>query len=131
MAGSRYLSRGVDNNGNVATFVETEQIVSCDHFYVSNIILRGSIPVFWSQNNSKFKPNPTLVGSESDSWSSFTKHFSNLTKSYSESLKIVNLIKNDGREEQLFNIFTKFSNLYISEINNKAEYLHFNFAKEK
>lgn len=54
-AGVRYLRRGIDHEGNVANFVETEQIVydpnkSFDDkpVFSSFILIRGSIPIFWS-----------------------------------------------------------------------------------
>ena len=55
MAGPRYLKRGINEEGNVANFVETEQIVynhntSFDNKPVmsSFIQVRGSIPLFWT-----------------------------------------------------------------------------------
>ena len=44
--------RGIDMNGNVANFVETEQIVAIDQFMFSYIQLRGSVPIFWSEETS-------------------------------------------------------------------------------
>jgi len=54
-AGVRYPRRGIDREGNVANFVETEQIVyypdkSFDDkpVFSSFVIIRGSIPIFWT-----------------------------------------------------------------------------------
>ena len=53
-AGTRYLKRGLNEEGKCANFVETEQIVYChssrdDKPVVSSFIqARGSIPLFWS-----------------------------------------------------------------------------------
>eukprot|EP01032_Pedospumella_encystans_P017612 gene17612-20065_t len=49
--GPRYIKRGSDELGDVANFVETEQIVHKeDHSAVSSFMqVRGSIPLFWSQ----------------------------------------------------------------------------------
>ncbi|KAF9206128.1 hypothetical protein BGZ49_002955 [Haplosporangium sp. Z 27] len=69
-AGTRYFSRGVDIDGNVSNFNETEQIVVIDHAaegiasvastnytMLSHVQTRGSIPIFWTQiNNIKYTP---------------------------------------------------------------------------
>jgi len=49
MAGTRLNSRGIDDEGNAANFVETEQIFLNRLYAFSNIQIRGSIPLFWIQ----------------------------------------------------------------------------------
>ena len=56
-AGTRYNSRGIDDEGSVAIFTETECIVTasvgaegCELF--SLVQVRGSVPVFWTHSNS-------------------------------------------------------------------------------
>jgi hypothetical protein len=46
-AGTRYLSRGLDDEGNVANFVETEQIIIYGGLVFSHVQVRGSVPLFW------------------------------------------------------------------------------------
>lgn len=68
-AGTRYNKRGVDQNGNVANNVETEQL-----FFKSNesnstlytyVQTRGSIPLFWSQKvDINYAPKPRLTNFE-------------------------------------------------------------------
>jgi hypothetical protein len=50
-AGTRFLTRGIDPQGNVANFVETEQVLELvdQGVLYSWLTVRGSIPVFWSQ----------------------------------------------------------------------------------
>jgi len=69
-AGARYFSRGIDAQGNVSNFNETEQIVVSDQGHqthiptipgnftmLSHVQTRGSIPIFWAQiNNIKYTP---------------------------------------------------------------------------
>ncbi|EGC35666.1 hypothetical protein DICPUDRAFT_78660 [Dictyostelium purpureum] len=51
-AGTRFVTRGIDDDGNVANFVETEQILSVDNFGVLAFLqIRGSVPVFWNQSS--------------------------------------------------------------------------------
>lgn len=62
-----YLKRGVNDRGRVANDVETEQIVldeevgSCGGKMSSVVQMRGSIPLFWSQEASRFSPKPDIV----------------------------------------------------------------------
>lgn len=66
-----YLKRGVNDHGRVANDVETEQIVldeeagSCNK--MSSVVqMRGSIPLFWSQEASRFSPKPEIICEEND-----------------------------------------------------------------
>jgi hypothetical protein len=65
-AGTRYLKRGVNDRGRVANDVETEQLVlddeagSCKGKMSSVVQMRGSIPLFWSQEASRFSPKPDI-----------------------------------------------------------------------
>ena len=55
--GTRYHSRGIDDNGQVSNFVETEQIVIAGASKTSYVQVRGSIPLFWEQVvNIKYVP---------------------------------------------------------------------------
>jgi hypothetical protein len=72
-AGTRYFRRGIDHEGNVANFNETEQILlvegptvpgsvrtSDDNYTakLSYVQIRGSVPVFWSEVNTlRYKPD--------------------------------------------------------------------------
>ncbi|CAK5100943.1 unnamed protein product [Meloidogyne enterolobii] len=47
--GTRFNVRGINDDGNVANFVETEQIVTFDKQECSFLQIRGSIPLFWEQ----------------------------------------------------------------------------------
>jgi hypothetical protein len=64
-AGTRFYVRGADNEGNVANFVETEQIVSYNDYTCSYVIIRGSMPIYWSQRpNLKYKPSINIHDSK-------------------------------------------------------------------
>lgn len=67
-AGTRFMKRGVHLNGRVANEVETEQIVQlsdpwnrCPTRLTSMVMMRGSIPLIWSQTNIS-SPKPDIVG---------------------------------------------------------------------
>jgi hypothetical protein len=62
-----YLKRGVNDMGRVANDVETEQIVldedaGCCKGKMSSVVqMRGSIPLFWSQEASQLSPKPDIL----------------------------------------------------------------------
>jgi hypothetical protein len=79
-AGLRYLRRGVDEEGDTANSVETEQILSdLDWSHSSKIYsfmqIRGSIPIFFSQSPYSFKPVPQIQHSDETNAKAFKKHF--------------------------------------------------------
>lgn len=74
-AGARFLKRGANDLGYVANDVETEQIVSeqlttsfhwpndllyANPTYTSYVQHRGSIPLFWTQENNAATPKPPI-----------------------------------------------------------------------
>ena len=64
-SGLRYLRRGIDDRGNCANTVETEQILSSPTWersakYRCFVQIRGSIPLYFSQSPYAFKPVPIL-----------------------------------------------------------------------
>ncbi|CAL5037301.1 unnamed protein product [Urochloa decumbens] len=97
-AGTRYLKRGVNDEGRVANDVETEQIVYEDMLgprQISSVVQnRGSIPLFWSQETSKLNLKPDIILHEKDKNYEATRlHFENLRKRYGNPIIILNLIK--------------------------------------
>lgn len=59
-AGTRYKRRGIDEDGHVANYVETEQILSLRQHQISFTQIRGSVPLFWSQPGYKYRPPPRI-----------------------------------------------------------------------
>ncbi|RVE44068.1 hypothetical protein evm_011305 [Chilo suppressalis] len=100
-AGTRYNRRGIEPSGKVANYVETEQIVSIicsDSIHRASFVqVRGSVPIFWSQPDLKFRPPPRLDRSEEESHTAFKKHFQEELNLYKQ-VCIVNLVEQQGRE---------------------------------
>ncbi|XP_048000875.1 phosphatidylinositol-3-phosphatase SAC1 [Leguminivora glycinivorella] len=98
-AGTRLFMRGVDAEGNVANYVETEQIIERDGEKSSFVQTRGSIPLFWSQYpNIKYKPACTLA--HEDHVAAYTKHVKEQQQLYGSQV-LINLIDHCGKEEAL------------------------------
>ena len=78
-AGTRYNSRGIDDDGNVANFVETETVLWMRNgLQFGYILLRGSVPLFWEQDPQLLSSKITFTRSLEASGPAFVKHFDNL-----------------------------------------------------
>jgi hypothetical protein len=79
--GPRYQARGIDFQGHVANFVETEQVlyVHSTGELTSHLQIRGSMPFFWKQViNLKYQPTRVIdtdLPSVSGFWSLFSLLF--------------------------------------------------------
>ena len=103
-AGTRYKRRGIDDDGFVANFVETEQVLLRNNAYASFVQLRGSIPLFWKQTGYKYRPVPMLLYMSEESGkkvtSAFRNHFKDLIRQYSK-LVLVDLLNQTGAEASM------------------------------
>lgn len=93
-AGTRFNSRGIDDDGNVANFVETETIFwSPAGLCFSYTQVRGSIPVFWESSSSLIPGQQKLqiTRSPEATQPAFDKHFATLERTYG-AVHIVNLL---------------------------------------
>ena len=82
MAGTRFFQRGADSQGDVANFVETEQLVEHDDTTTSFVQTRGSMPFFWSQTpDLSYLPIPMVI-KDMDHFKAFTAHFEKQIKAY-------------------------------------------------
>lgn len=104
-AGLRYLRRGIDEEGNVANYVETEQILSPSDWdpakkTYSLVQIRGSIPLFFSQTPYSFKPIPVMFGSEATNQAAFKKHFDTIATRYGK-VQAASLVDKSGTEKSI------------------------------
>ena len=104
-AGTRYKRRGADAEGNVANFVETEQIVLYHNYSLSFVLTRGSVPVFWSQPGLKYRPPPKLDRTEAEDKEAFKNHFKQELKIYDAPIVSISLIEKVGREKVISEAF--------------------------
>lgn len=127
-AGTRYNIRGVDEEGEVANFVETEQILYYNNEATSFVQTRGSIPLFWSQYPTiRYKPSPQLAKDKNHN-DGFKRHIDNQLVFYGQQI-LVNLIDQKGSEKVLGDHFKAASNGNgYDEI--QLKYVDFDFHKE-
>lgn len=111
-AGVRFHKRGVDTEGHAANFVETEQIVEAEvssgkvptnagKRLTSFVILRGSIPLLWSQKpNLRWQPLPIMKPTD-DQLAAYHRSFAWHKKHYGGKHVIVNLVNQKGSEKRV------------------------------
>lgn len=122
--GTRYFSRGIDEQGHVSNFNETEQSIILndsesgpvgsygsangstgassgrDVQILSYIQTRGSVPVYWAEVN-KLKYTPTIQIRGVDSAVPAAKlHFAEQIDNYGDNY-LVNLVNQKGREQRV------------------------------
>ncbi|KAJ8929754.1 hypothetical protein NQ314_017529 [Rhamnusium bicolor] len=111
-AGTRLFKRGLDKDGNVANFVETEQIIEYQGDRASFVQVRGSIPLFWQQSpDLRYKPPPTLLEIDpQEQHSACLRHLVNLAELYGKQV-IVDLVDQKGAEGALEKAFKNTINI--------------------
>ncbi|XP_028327400.1 phosphatidylinositol-3-phosphatase SAC1-B [Gouania willdenowi] len=125
-AGVRYYIRGIDSEGHVANYVETEQIVQYSSTKASFVQTRGSIPFYWSQRpNLRYKPKPQ-INKTVNHLDGFQRHFDSQIILYGRQV-ILNLINQKGSEKPLE---LAFDRMVTSLGNGMIKYIAFDFHKE-
>lgn len=111
--GLRYLRRGVDDDGNTANTVETEQILSVPDWNPSHpsycyLQIRGSIPLYFSQSPYALKPVPVLHHSADTNLLAFSRHFRELSRRYGK-VQAVSLIDKLAGELKLGEQYERYT----------------------
>ncbi|XP_016383863.1 synaptojanin-1 isoform X8 [Sinocyclocheilus rhinocerous] len=124
-AGTRFNVRGTNDDGQVANFVETEQVIFLDDKVSSFIQIRGSIPLFWEQPGIQVGSHRVKLsrGFEANA-PAFERHFSALRMLYGKQV-IINLLGMKEGEHMLSKAFQ--SHLKASEHANAVRMLNFDY----
>lgn len=142
-AGTRYFSRGIDEEGHVSNYNETEQVAILndatgslsgfaggqsmsngktgqDLQVYSFVQTRGSVPVFWAEvNNLKYTPKLQVRGVDT-AVEAARKHFSEQIQLYGENY-LVNLVNQKGREERVKSAYEQMVRTLLSSSNEGSE----------
>ncbi|KDE05665.1 hypothetical protein MVLG_04036 [Microbotryum lychnidis-dioicae p1A1 Lamole] len=137
-AGTRYFSRGIDREGNVSNFNETEQIVLLDSqtgssggvvrgdIIFSYVQTRGSVPVYWAEiNNLRYKPDLKIM-EMSNTAESLKRHFDTQIDLYGDQY-LVNLVNQKGYEKPVKEAYER---AIETMGNNRVHYTYFDFHHE-
>ncbi|XP_060097379.1 synaptojanin-2 isoform X1 [Heteronotia binoei] len=106
-ASARFHVRGVNDDGHVSNFVETEQTIYLDNDISSFVQIRGTVPLFWEQPGLQVGSHHLKLtrGLEANA-PAFDKHMMLLKEQYGKQV-IVNLLRSKGGEEVLNRAFKK------------------------
>jgi hypothetical protein len=124
-AGTRYLTRGLDDYGHVANFLETEQITRYENNLFSFLQFRGSVPIFFEQPGvtaqTQILRSPELTAP------AFKKHIDELKEDFNF-IYMVNLMNVNKPNEHI--ITQNFENqIKINEVKN-GKYLFWDFQNQ-
>ena len=139
-AGTRYFSRGIDEQGHVSNFNETEQIIVLNDSasglggfaggggmqngkiggsggkevqIMSYVQTRGSVPVYWAEVNTlHYTPKLQIRGVET-AVSAAKMHFEEQIRIYGDNY-LVNLVNQKGREKRVKEAYEQMVKLLIS-----------------
>ena len=150
-AGTRYFTRGIDDQGHVSNFNETEQIVILNEGdgglgsfagreglqngkvggnddygsqVMSYVQTRGSVPVYWAEVNTlKYVPNLQVRAVES-ALDAARNHFDEQIRMYGDNF-LVNLVNQKGREDRVKQAYEQMIRAIVSspEETTKADYM--------
>lgn len=144
-AGTRYFSRGIDEQGHVSNYNETEQIVILndtagglsgfaggqsmksgkadlgqDLQVLSFVQTRGSVPVYWAEvNNLKYTPTLQVRGVET-AIGAARRHFSEQIELYGDNY-MVNLVNQKGREERVKKAYEQLVRTLVASSTENTE----------
>lgn len=139
-AGTRYFRRGIDRDGHVANFNETEQILLLEgqpapgtsgaseekYTKLSFVQIRGSVPVFWSEINTlRYKPDLQIMDLP-ETASAMRSHLTEQVEIYGEEA-LVNLVNHTGHEKPVKDAYERYVALLDLP---KVRYEYFDFHNE-
>ena len=138
--GTRYFSRGIDSQGHVSNYNETEQVVllndnpgepsgfaggagmqndkiggnaTSETQVMSYVQTRGSVPVFWTEaNDLHYTPKLQIRGIET-AVDAARKHFKEQIDIYGENY-LVNLVNQRGREDRVKKAYEQMVRILMS-----------------
>ena len=139
--GTRYMTRGIDEEGHVANFDETEQTIilndtssggmgssgfgskpvgGSETQVLSYVQTRGSVPLYWAEINT-LKYTPKLqIRSVETALPAAKKHFDEQIKLYGENY-MVNLVNQKGREQPVKEAYEKMVKLLQTDSDIEQE----------
>ncbi|OIR58769.1 MAG: inositol polyphosphate phosphatase [Amphiamblys sp. WSBS2006] len=99
--GTRCSSKGLDENGNVSGFVETETVVSTPTCLFSHVSVRGTIPIFWMNKTVGIANRAVATRSVEATQPCFDRHFDFLLAKYKR-IHVLSLLSLEKKENEAF-----------------------------
>ncbi|OZJ05244.1 hypothetical protein BZG36_02309 [Bifiguratus adelaidae] len=132
-AGTRYNTRGIDDNGHVANYVETETILHTDQWVFAYTQVRGSVPVFWEQQGLQVMQHKIQIARGPEATQpAVERHFSEQLQRYRR-VHVINLLAQTPQsgELSLSNAYrTALSKLHDMTNHGLLRVTHFDYNAE-
>jgi hypothetical protein len=127
--GTRYNTRGIDDEGHVANYCESEQIIYHQNNILSYCILRGSAPVFFQQSlKIGIQPKTEITRNKNLTIEAFTKHLNEIHNDF-PLIYCINLLNTKKSDEDV--ITKEFENQIKMRVNNSTlRYYFFDMQNE-
>ena len=122
MGGTRFNSRGINEEGFVANYVESEQFLFLGDKIASFIQIRGSVPLFWKQ--AGVVAPPEMIKSLDFAQPYYRKHMQRLESLYGQ-VACVNLMSSTKSGECTLSL--EFEKIVQSTQNPSVTYEHIDF----
>ncbi|KAH9892122.1 putative SAC1 protein [Xylariomycetidae sp. FL2044] len=146
-AGTRYFTRGIDEEGHASNYNETEQVVILNDTgsglggyagsgdmqsgqyarsegkemqILSYVQTRGSVPVYWAEINAlKYTPKLQVRGIET-AFPAAKKHFDEQIRIYGDNY-LVNLVNQKGREKRIKDAYEQMVEMLVTSPSEKSK----------
>ncbi|KAJ4465875.1 inositol polyphosphate phosphatase [Lentinula lateritia] len=128
-AGTRFNTRGVDDDGNCANFVETETLFGTDQHCTSYVQARGSVPVFWEQQGLQTFGQRIQITRPHASQPAFERHFVHLTEEYGPT-HAINLLGTKENEAILSSAYDRHLRIARAGLGDELSITHFDFHSQ-
>ena len=124
--GTRYNTRGINDDGHVANYCESEQIVIYKNNLLSFCQLRGSVPVFFQQIG--FRAATDITRNRNLTIEAFSKHLAEMREDYNL-IYFINLLNQTKKGEAL--IISNFEKqIKFRKGNRSFRYYYFDMQNE-
>jgi hypothetical protein len=148
--GTRYFTRGLDDQGHASNYNETEQIIVLNDSgsglggfagsadmqsgklggsagketqILSYVQTRGSVPVYWAEiNNLKYTPKIQIRGIEA-AYPAAKAHFDEQVRIYGDNY-MVNLVNQKGREQRVKQAYEQMVQMLVSNPHDQTKADH-------
>jgi len=131
-SGVRFFSRGVDDAGHVSNSVESEQVVTARGGVTSFVTVRGSIPLYWQEQEAlvTLKPKPLVLAGKPHE-QALARHLADLSGLYGP-VMMLSLIDSHGNEGNIYQALSHLATraLQTRDTSVLAGFLPFDFHAE-
>ncbi|ODV86840.1 hypothetical protein CANARDRAFT_174879 [[Candida] arabinofermentans NRRL YB-2248] len=119
--GQLFGSYCVDDDGNVANFVETELILTTKEYCLAFVQLSGNVPLFWKLESQLLSTKMEFPKSEDASKHAFGKHFETLIQQHGM-VHVIDALSKKGNQQELSMHYRNAIETYGKQMSDQMNY---------